>query len=151
MALGEIQWLQFKGKRAREKDAADYKKWAFPYGQAQQEKITQLMNELVPGDDAQIGMVCFLTAKEIIEPVYQIMFDPEHKDYAYATILHDLTRYKRMFKPNKSKNKHDSTRSFYCALALADLEIESDLNYPTVDELKKTAAEFEETFRKIEE
>lgn len=150
MALGEIQWLQFKGKRAREKDAADYKKWAFPYGQAQQDKITQLIKDLIPGEDIQIGTVCFLTAKEIIESVYQIMFDPEHKDYAYATILHDLTRYKRMFKPNKSKNKNDTTRSFYCALALADLGIDAELNYPSVEELKKTADGFEKEFKSIE-
>lgn len=157
MALGEIQWLQFKGKKAREKDASDYKKWAFPYGQIQQDKITQLIRDLIPGEDIQIGTVCFLTAKEILEPVHQIMFLPEHKDYAYGNILSDLTRYKRMFKPSKkvfkngnSENQILSTRSYYAALALADLEIDQDLNYPSVEDLKKTAADFEEQFLKIE-
>ncbi len=143
MALGEIQWLQFKTKRTRERDAREYEQWAFPFGNRQRDMISKILKELLPNEDEKVALVCFLTAKEIVSQVHQIMFLPEHHAYAYASMLHDFTRYKRMFRPKE-------TRSLYCALAVADLEIDENLDYPSAEELQKRADEFENEFKGID-
>ena len=73
MALGEIQWLQFKNKKTRERDEREYAEWAFPYGKEQQDKITALLEELDPKESVKVATVCLLTAKEIVERVHKIM------------------------------------------------------------------------------
>ena len=141
MALGEIQWLQFKNKKTRERDEREYAEWAFPYGKEQQEKVTALLKELDPKESSQVAMVCLLTAKEIYERVAQIIDMPQHRDYAYKNLAKDFKRYKSIFK-NLEK------RALYCALGRVDLDITAELNYPTADEIRKEAALILEEFAK---
>ena len=134
MALGDIQWLQWKSKSTRERDEQEYAQWAFPFGDAQKEKIALCLKELFPKEDPSVSLVCFLTAKEIISRVYQIYNIDAHRTFALQSINKDLKRYKRLFRPKE-------TNVIYCALALADLDITHELNYPSADELRVTADE----------
>ena len=133
MALGEIQWLQFKNKKTRERDEREYSEWAFPYGKEQQDKLTELLKELDPKESPQVAMVCLLTAKEIAERVHKIIDMPEHQEYAIKCLAKDFKRYKSIFR--KPEN-----RALYCVLAFAELDITPELNSPTADEIREKAA-----------
>ena len=130
MALGEIQWLQFKNKKTRERDEREYAEWAFPYGKEQQDKVTALLKELDPKESSKVALVCLLTAKELYERVAQIIDMPQHRDYAYKCLAKDFKRYKSIFK-NLEK------RAIYCTLGRIDLNMTEELNYPTADEIRK--------------
>ena len=136
MALGDIQWLQFKNKRTRERDEKEYAEWAFPYGKEHQDKVTALLAELDPQEDSKITIVCLLTAKEIVERVHKIMDLPQHRDYAFKCLSKDFKRYKRIFKTVEN-------RAIYCVLGKIELEMTPSLNYPTADEIRHRAAEIE--------
>ena len=132
MALGEIQWLQFKNKKTRERDEREYAEWAFPFGKEQQEKVTALLKELDPKETTPVAMVCLLTAKEIAERVHQIIYMPEHQEYAIKCLAKDFKRYKSIYrKPEK--------RALYCVLGFIELEMTEELNYPSADEIREKA------------
>lgn len=132
MALGEIQWLQFKNKKTRERDEREYAEWAFPYGKEHQDKVTALLKELDPKESSQVALVCLLTAKEIYERVNQIIDMPEHRDYAYKNLAKDFKRYKSIF-------RNIEKRALYCALARVELDITESLDYPPADDIRKDA------------
>ena len=134
MALGDIQWLQWKSKSTRERDEKEYAQWAFPFGDEQKDKITLILKELLPKEDPAVALVCFLTAKEIISRVHQIYSIAAHRTFALESINKDLKRYKRLFRPRE-------TNVLYCALALADIDITRELDYPSAEELRATAEE----------
>lgn len=142
MALGDIQWLQWKNKSTRERDEQEYAQWAFPFGDAQKEKIIQILHELVPKEDSSIALVCFLTTKEIISKVHQIYSIAAHRDFALESINKDLKRYKRLFRPK-------DTNVLYCALALADIDITRELKYPSVEELRTSASELAKSLQAL--
>ena len=139
MAIGDYQWLSFKNKKTRERDAREYEEWAFPYGQPQRDKVTQLLGEMFPNEDPSIALVCHLTAKELVSRYHDIYDLPEHHDFAVKNMAKDFKRYKRMFGKGL-------TRFIYAALGMADLDITEDLNYPTADELRAKGAELEILF-----
>lgn len=141
MALGEIQWLQFKNKKTRERDEREYAEWAFPYGKEQQDKITALLEELDPKESVKVATVCLLTAKEIVERVHKIMDMPEHKDYALKCMAKDFKRYKSIF-------RSIDNRAIYCVLAKIELEMTPTLNYPSAEEIRKQAEEIKAEFLK---
>ncbi len=139
MPIGEYQWLSFKSKKTRERDAKEYEEWAFPYGQAQRDKITELLAELFPKEDRSVALVCHLTAKELVSRYHDIYDLPEHHDFAYKNMAKDFKRYKRMFGKG-------AARFIYAALGMADLDITEELNYPSADEFRAKAAELEILF-----
>ncbi|MBQ8830748.1 MAG: hypothetical protein IJ017_04030 [Oscillospiraceae bacterium] len=134
MALGEIQWLQFKNKKTRERDEREYAEWAFPYGKEHEEKVTALLKELDPKESPQVAKVCLLTAKEIAERVHKIIDMPEHRDYAIKCLAKDLKRYKSIF-------RKPEYRAIYCVLGFIELDMTPALNYPTADEIRIKANE----------
>lgn len=135
MAIGDIQWLQWKSKNTQEREAGEYEEWAFPYGQPQREKIEAILSELFPKEDTSISLICYLTAKELYGRVRKVIFMPEHHDYAMKCLTKDMERYKRLFKKKE-------TRPIYCALALADDSIDENLNYPSKEEILVLAERF---------
>ena len=141
MALGEIQWLQFKNKKTRERDEREYAEWAFPYGKEQQDKVTALLKELDPKESTQVAMVCLLTAKEILDRVKQIIDIPEHREYAFKCVAKDFKRYRSIFR--KIEN-----RALYYVLGRVEMDMTAELNYPTADEIRKQAEEILPEFLK---
>lgn len=132
MALGEIQWLQWKSKSTKERDAKEYEEWAFPYGQAQRDALSAILKSLFPKEENGVALVCFLTAKEIVCRYIQIWDLAEHYDYSRKHLGKDLIRYKRMFGKGKP-------RYIYTALAFADLAVTPALDYPSETELLAAA------------
>lgn len=136
MALGDIQWLQWKNKSTRERDAREYEEWAFPYGEKQRDVISSLLKEFFPKEDSGIALVCFLTAKEIVARYKKIWNAGEHYEYTRKSLGKDLNRYKRMFRKG-------SSRYVYAALSFLDLDITEELAYPETSEILALAETLE--------
>ena len=139
MAIGDYQWLSWKNKKTRERDAKEYEEWAFPFGQRHREVITEVLKELFPGEDSSIALVCHLTAKELVSRYHDIYDLPEHHDFAVKSMAKDFKKYRRMFR------KGDA-RFIYAALGMIDLDITEDLVYPSVEEIRAKGAELEMLF-----
>lgn len=142
MAIGDYQWLSFKNKRTRERDAKEYEEWAFPYGQPQRDAVTAILKELFPREDPRMALISHLTAKELASRYHDVIDLPEHRDFALKHMAKDLKKYKHMF-PKKGDAKY-----VYTALGMADLDITEDLRYPTPDELRSKGAELQILFEK---
>ena len=142
MALGDIQWLQWKTKKTQAKDEEEYAQWAFPYGDEQKEKITALLNELIPDETKEIAMICFLTAKEIVNRYNKIYYIPEHHEYALECMNKDFVKYKRLF---RSKNHI----KLCCALAFVDVDMKDTLEYPDAESIRKLGDEIGQELIKI--
>ena len=140
--LGEIQWLQFKSKRERARDDKEYNEWAFPYGEAQREKLSAILKELFPKENPKISLVCFLTTKEMFSNnVCEAYYSPALHDKAVNIIRKDLKRYRKLF----SKG----TDTTYFALGMADNQIGPELNYPSIEELRATAKHLDEEIARV--
>ena len=139
MAIGDYQWLSWKNKATRERDAREYEEWAFPYGQAQRDKLTDLLKELYPAEDPSVALVCHLTAKELVSRYHEIYDMEEHHAFAVKSMAKDFKKYRRMFRKG-------NTRFVYAALGKADLEITADLNYPSPAEILAQAEIMEKEF-----
>ncbi|MBQ8974501.1 MAG: hypothetical protein IJ072_02120 [Oscillospiraceae bacterium] len=130
--LDNIPWLQFKSKREREREQQEYEKWAFPYGQAQSDKIKSILKELFPREDIRISMTCFLTAKEMFNSdVSSGYYSPELHDKSVNILRKELKYYRQLFPKG--------TDTLYLALGMADTQVGPELQYPSCDELRETA------------
>ena len=142
MALGDIQWLQWKTKRGQAKDDEEYAAWAFPYGDEQKEKIFGILSELMPDEIREVSMVCFLTAKEIVGRYHKIFDMPEHRDYALECMNKDFKGYKRLFR-NKEHIK------LCCARSFVDIEITEELQYPPAEVVRRKAEEIGDELARV--
>ena len=129
--LGEIQWLTWKSKKKREKEEAEYLEWAFPYGTAQREKIDSILKDLFPHEDVSTALVAYLSCREIYDDAIE---DGNNLTDAVKIMKKYLARYKKIISP--------TDLPYYISLVLANAEIGPDLNYPPVEELKKTAEQY---------
>jgi len=139
MAIGDFQWLSFRNKKTRERDAKEYAEWAFPFGDAQREKIVGILKELYPKEDASVALVCHLTAKELVSRYYEVYNMPEHHEFAVKSMAKDFKKYRRMFRKGNS-------RFVYAALGKFDLEITAALDYPSISEINAEAEKLEAEF-----
>jgi len=136
MAIGDLNFLTWKNKKTRERDAKEYEEWAFPYGAEHREKLTLLLKELFPSEDSSVAMVCHLTAKELVSRYSEIIDDPVHHDFAVKNLAKDLKKYRRMFRKGNA-------RFVYAALGRIDLDITSELAYPAKEEILAQAEALE--------
>lgn len=130
--LGEIQWLTFKSKRQRDKEDAEYLKWAFPFGNEQREKITSILQELFPKDDPAESLVAYLTCKEIYLDIFET--EPEYFS-AIKAIKKALFRYRRIIS--------EKDLPLQLALITVDSKVGPELDYPPAENIRELArAEF---------
>jgi len=135
--LGEIRWLTWKSKAQKEKEDAEYAQWAFPYGDTQKEKISAILSDRFPEQYEKGRLVTFLTCKELVDGNFMRVYEhPATKGRAIEIIKKDVKRYKKLF------HNYKNDAGFYIALAMADLSITEELNYPETAVLEKTAEEF---------
>lgn len=132
MPLGDFKLFQWKTKQQEDKEAAEYAKWAFPFGEAQKEKLMALLGELRPKENDKTLMVSFLTCKEIWEGAVE---DTETCDDALLLLGKQVKKYASLIK------KKDITT--YLAVVLADSEIDEQCDYPSVDEIRKQIQELD--------
>ena len=126
MALGEWKMFQFKSKKQREKEAAEYAKWAFPYGDLQRERLTNLMRELMPKGAVEIHMASYLTCKELYENTLE---DCESPEDATNKMINIIRSYGQLISANDMP--------VYLAIVLADADVDENCEYPSVDEVRE--------------
>lgn len=127
-------FFTFKTPRQREKEQRQYNAWAFPYGEAQKQIVSDLLQKLLP-DEGKTAMAIYLIGRE----AYIGGVDEDLADYTVQQRLEYTVRLLRDQLPGRHKRKLWS----YLALILADEHIDAQLQYPTVEQLREKAAELE--------
>ena len=80
--MGTIaDWFTFKTAKQRARDERNYARWAFPYGDAQREKIMALIVELLPKEDPKAALSIFLMGRQ----AYRGSFRDDPEDLAERT------------------------------------------------------------------
>ena len=133
--MGSIaEWFTFKSAKQRAREEKQFARWAFPYGEAQKEKVLELIRQLLPKEDPKAAMAVFLMGREALRGSFKD--DPE--DLAERTEQNkmnalDATLATQLF------GRYKKFIPYYKALILADLEVDETLNYPSVEELRHRA------------
>ena len=124
MSLNEFQIFSWKSKATQEKEAADYEKWAFPYGQKQRDALQELLSAVYPKESVPGTLIPFLTCKELYESVLN-----KHgsRDAAVDVLINTQKKYKNIIK------KKEMTT--YLALVLADASIDEQCDYPSAEDI----------------
>lgn len=135
-------WFTFKSKKQQEREFRHYTQWAYPYGDKQKEIVTRTLKELIPEEHAETAVAVFLIGKE----GYQGSYDDEPEDLEDRTEegKRNLAVYK-MQRILTGRFRKSIYR--YMAMILADAQVDENLNYPTVEELRQQAAELENTLK----
>ncbi|NLV50233.1 MAG: hypothetical protein GXY20_06010 [Clostridiales bacterium] len=131
MALGDINLFSWKSKEQQKQEMETYEKWAFPFGQAQRDKLVKLMLELFPKESEPTVLIPFLTCKELY---CKLAKTPDQADYAINKLLTDIKKYKRIIR------KRDMPT--YVALVSADQKVDENLEYPTAQQIRDMVASF---------
>ena len=143
--MGIADWFSFKSKEEREREARQYAQWAFPYGEPQREKLSEIIRQLLPEEDVKAGLAVFLMGREgyrgsVKEDAQEVAQKGEEK-----RILRSVYRMQPMLPTKKKK----ALLSRYMALIIADCQVGEDLDYPTVEQLRKMAQELEPALKNI--
>lgn len=130
-------WLGMKSRDQEEREYQAFAENSFPYGQAQRDKIEELLKELFPKEKKQFAMMLFLLGKQD----YHGYGLRNEKDYA------GFTQEERLNIAAKSLNrqlfgKHKKSLTTYLALIAADARVDENLRYPTCQEILDQAKEY---------
>lgn len=123
--MGNFMGFSFQSKEEREKEYQSYVNKLFPYGEAQSQKVRDILNALVGKKDRAQLMLYYILVKEAL-------IDSESKDY--EKIVSEIDKKKIIKLTPELKN---------CIRILIekDLNMDETLNYPTPDELKAKAGD----------
>ena len=135
--MGSIaDWFTFKTAKQRARDERNYARWAFPYGDAQREKITELIRELMPKEDPKAGLSVFLMGRQ----AYRGSFRDDPEDLAERTAQDQMNALDQVLE-NQLFGRYKKLIPYYKELVLADLEVDESLRYPSAQELRRRAEE----------
>lgn len=135
--MGSIaDWFTFKTAKQRARDERNYARWAFPYGDAQREKLDSLIRELMPKEDPKAAMSVFLMGRE----AYRGSFRDDPEDLAERTEQNKMKALDRTLE-SQLFGRYKKFIPYYKALVLADLGVDETLQYPSVEELRRSAEE----------
>lgn len=141
--MGFGDWFTFKSAKQRAREEKMFARWAFPYGDAQKAKISQLIRELMPKEDPRSGMAVFLMGREAVRGSFKD--DPE--DLAERTEDDKMTALDKVLE-QQLFGKYRKFFPYYKVLVLADLEVDETLNYPSVEELRRRAETITVSYKK---
>ena len=133
---GIAEWFSFKSPKQRAREQKQYAKWAFPYGDAQKEKIFQLVQELLPKEDPKSAMAVFLIGRQ----AYRGAFNDDPEDLAERTEEKKLRALDYQLS-QQLFGRYKKFIPYYKVLILADDQVDETLNYPSVEELRRRAEE----------
>ena len=133
---GIADWLTFKSAKQRAKEEKQYARWAFPYGEAQKEKVTQIIRELLPKEDPKAALALFLMGRQ----AYRGAFNDDPEDLEERTEEEKITALDKMLAVQLC-GRSKKYIPYYKVLVLSDLDIDETLNYPTAEELRRRAEE----------
>lgn len=125
--MGLADFFTIKSFREKKREQEAYNRWAFPYGQLQQEAVRALILELMP-DEKNTGIAIYLIGRE----AYQSVEESDPLAEAYSAMRSMLA------------GKHAWKIYTFLALILADANIDEDLKYPDAQTIRKMAKELEE-------
>ena len=125
--MGLAEFFTIKSLREKKREQEAYNRWAFPYGQVQQEAVRALILELMP-DEKSTGLAIYLIGRE----AYQSVEEDDPMVEAYSAMRSMLT------------GKHSGKIYLFLALILADAQIDENLAYPDAETIRKMAKELEE-------
>ena len=135
--MGSIaDWFTFKSAKQRARDERNFARWAFPYGEAQKEKIIQLIRELMPKEDPKAALSVFLMGRQ----AYRGSFRDDPEDLAERTKQDQMDALDAVL-ANQLFGRYKKFIPYYKVLVLADLEVDETLNYPSADELRRRVEE----------
>ena len=134
--MGVRDWFVIKSREEREADERRYKRFAFPYGDAQRKEIERLISELLPTEPADTAMAVYLMGREGYLGSYRM--DEEDRDARSeeekrAACIKILRR--------QLQAGHRKLLPYYMALILADAAVGEELSYPDAEELRAMATE----------
>lgn len=132
MNIAEMFGIKSTAQRKQEQKM--YDQWAFPYGPAQKAKLQQILKELMPQEDDIFRMAVYLIGRE----GYIGSFKLDAEELAARTEAKKMTAMDYALRGQLwGKSKKDLP--FYKAVILADAQIDENLNYPSVEELRELA------------
>ena len=135
--MGSIaDWFTFKTAKQRAREEKQFARWAFPYGDAQKERILQIIMELLPKEDPKAALSVFLMGRE----AYRGSFRDDPEDLAERTQENQMKALDQIL-TNQLFGRYKKFIPYYKALILADLDVDETLNYPSVEELRRRAEE----------
>ena len=135
--MGSIaDWFTFKTAKQRARDERNYARWAFPYGDAQKEKLMQLIRELLPKEDPKAALSVFLMGRQ----AYRGSFRDDPEDLAERTAQDQMDALDQIL-ATQLFGRYKKFIPYYKVLVLADLEVDESLNYPSAEELRRRAEE----------
>ena len=73
--MGFSEWFTFKSAKQRAREEKQFARWAFPYGDAQKEKVLEIIRQLLPKEDPKAAMAVFLMGREALRGSFKD--DPE--------------------------------------------------------------------------
>ena len=130
--LSDHPIFTWKSKSTQNKEAIEYEKWAFPYGEEQRKRLEALLGELFPKADLPSLLISFLTCKEIYEGV----FDKEGSEEAAASyMINEVGKYKMVLRKKEMP--------MYIAIVLADERVDGSFWYQSADEIRAKAQQLE--------
>ena len=133
---GIAGWFTFKTAKQRAREEKQFARWAFPYGEAQKEKVSSMIRQLMPKEDPKTGMAIFLMGREALRGSFQD--DPE--DLAERTEADKMEALDKLL-DRQLFGQYRKFKPYYKVLILADLDVDETLNYPSVEELRRRAEE----------
>ena len=137
--MGLMEWFTVKTPAQRQKELIAYARWTFPHGMGQREKLLAILKELIPEERPDMAMTMFLLGRE----GYQGKDMEQHQELVAKGRRARLeSAYWKLHSQLPRKLRKLISR--YLALIEADDKVGSDLNYPTISQLQKAAAELEE-------
>ena len=128
--------FSFKTRKQRERDAKNFNRWAFPYGDPQRQKLIEILKELLPKEDPKAALAVYLMGRE----AYRGSFKDDAEDLAERTESYKLHALDILLK-NQLFGRYKKFIPYYKALVLADAQVDETLNYPSVEELRRRAEE----------
>ena len=132
-------WFVFKSAKQRAREEKQFARWAFPYGDAQQEKVKEVIRQLLPKEDPRAGMAVFLIGRE----AYRGAFNADPEDLAERTEEEKMEDLDRTLDAQLF-GCYRKYIPYYKALILSDLDVDETLNYPSTEELRRRAQELME-------
>lgn len=129
----------FKSKKQRERDAKNFNRWAFPYGEPQRQKLTEIIKQLLPKEDPKAALAVYLMGRE----AYRGSFKDDAEDLAQRTEERRIRALDYLLK-EQLFGRYKKFIPYYKVLVLADAQVDETLNYPSVEELRRRAEELAE-------
>lgn len=136
--MGLIDQL-FKTKEQREEDLKHYYAWAYPFGDEHKVKIEELIHNFVSDEDPKFAVYNYLVTRQQLAPS---TYDGKYvvSEDKFKSVI------KKLKKDVVSKGKKNMHK--YMALVEADLVIDENFNYPSLEQLENRANEIKAIINK---